>query len=94
MLTKATRLYFAEIGRKGGRKSRRALSPDEARKMVAVRLARAAYRKFATQCFWSYSPELSITAENAAWVAEQLRRNGNREAWLTANRIESLLLCR
>jgi hypothetical protein len=38
--------YLAEIGRKGGRKSRRTLTPDAARRMVAVREARRAYRRF------------------------------------------------
>jgi hypothetical protein len=91
MLTKATRDYFAAIGRKGGRVSRRALSSEQAKQMVAVRLARSAYKKFRTLCFWSYSPDLQITAANAAWVAEQLRRNGNRAAWQAAGRIQSLL---
>ena len=91
MLTKATRAYFAEIGRRGGRKSRRALSQKQARQMVAIRLARSAYRRFHTQCFWSCLPDLPVTARNAAWVAEQLRRNGNRTAWQAASRIQTLL---
>jgi hypothetical protein len=91
MLTKATRAYFAAIGRKGGRTSRRALSRAQARQMVAVRLARAAFRKFRTLCFWSYASDMRITAANASWVAEQLRRNGNRAAWQAAGRIQSLL---
>jgi hypothetical protein len=91
MLTKATRDYFAKIGRKGGQKSRRALSRAQARRMVAVRLARSAFRRFRVLCFWSYSADLKITATNAAWVAEQLRRNGNRAAWKAAGRIQSLL---
>ena len=91
MLSKATRAYFAQIGRKGGRKSRRALSTAQARQMVAVRLARSAFRRFRILCFWSYGPDLRITAENAGWVAEQLRRNGNRAAWQIAGRIQSLL---
>jgi hypothetical protein len=61
--------------------------------MVAVRLARAAFRRYRTLCFWSFAPDLQITQSNAMWVAEQLRRNGNRAAWLAAARIESLLLC-
>jgi hypothetical protein len=89
VLTKATRDYFAKIGRKGGQKSRRALS--RAQRMVAVRLARSAFRRFRVLCFWSYSADLKITAANAAWVAEQLRRNGNRAAWNAAGRIQSLL---
>jgi hypothetical protein len=59
--------------------------------MVAVRLARSAWRKFHAQCFWSYQTNLHIAPRNAAWVAEQLRRNGNRAAWQTAIRIQALL---
>ena len=94
MLTKATRTYFAEIGRRGGKKSRRALSRKQAQKMVAVRLARSAYRKFGAACFWPYVSNLQITAANADWVAMQLRRNGNLAAWQIALRIQSLLQCR
>jgi hypothetical protein len=86
------RSYLSRIGRKGGLKSRRALSERQARLMVAVRLARRAYRDFRVQCFWSYA-DLEISAANAAWVATQLRRNGNREAWQKAARIQALLLC-
>lgn len=93
MLSKATRSYFASIGRKGGQISRRSLSKGQARRMVAVRLARAAYERFRVLCFWSYAPGLKITSANAAWVAEQLRRNGNRAAWQAAGRIQSLLEC-
>jgi hypothetical protein len=91
MLTKATRAYFAEICRRGGRKSRRALSAAQARQMVAVRLARSACRRFHTQCFWSFRPNLPVTPRNAEWIAKQLRRNGNRAAWQTASRIQALL---
>jgi hypothetical protein len=93
MLSKETRAYFAEIGRRGGRMSRRALSPHQAREMVAVRLARSAFRKFFSQCFWSSPPDLEITPQNVPWVADQLRRNGNMAAWRAASRIQSLLTC-
>jgi len=93
MLSKAIHAYFARIGRTGGRKSRRALTREQAQQMVAVRLARSSYRKFRAFCFWPYRADLQITAANAAWVAEQLRRNGNRSAWQAANRILSLLKC-
>jgi len=94
MLSDALRAYFAEIGRRGGRKSRRVLAPDQARGMVAVRLARSAFRRYRTECFWPHSRNLRITAANAGWVARQLRRNGNRAAWREAARIEALLPCR
>ena len=37
--------YFAEIGRRGGIKSRRALDPETARRMVRIREARRAARR-------------------------------------------------
>jgi hypothetical protein len=76
------REYLARIGRAGGQKSRRTLSSEAARRMVAVREARRAYRRFYTRCFWSYRPDLEIGMDDVAWVAEQLMKHGNREAWL------------
>lgn len=73
--------YLAEIGRRGGLKSRRRLSPEEARAMVRVREARRAYRRFHASCFWSSPPGLVIGVDDVAWVAEQLMRHGGREAW-------------
>ncbi len=81
------RRYLAEIGRRGGRTSKRALSAEQARGMVAVREARRAYRKFHARCFWSYAPDLRITAEDVPWVAEQLRKHGGWEAWDVAGRL-------
>lgn len=79
--------YLASIGARGGRKSRRVLDPETARAMVRVREARRAYRRFRTLCFWSYRPDLVITAEDVPWVAEQLMRHGNREAWRVGARL-------
>jgi len=73
--------YLAEIGRRGGKKSRRALDPETARNMVRVREARRAYRRFRASCFWSYNPDLQIGTNDVAWVADTLMKNGNREAW-------------
>lgn len=73
--------YLAEIGARGGRKSRRVLSADTAREMVRVREARRAFRRFRSTCFWSYRPDLVIGASDIAWVAEQLMKHGNRDAW-------------
>jgi hypothetical protein len=73
--------YLAEIGARGGRKSRRTLDPQAARTMVRVREARRAFRRFRSTCFWSYRPDLVIRAEDIGWVAEQLMKHGNREAW-------------
>jgi hypothetical protein len=81
------REYLAEIGRRGGRASRRTLNPEQARAMVRVREARRAYRRFHAQCFWSYAPDLRITGADVPWVLEQLRRHGGRAAWNEAARL-------
>lgn len=73
--------YLARIGARGGRKSRRRLDAETARTMVKVREARRAFRRFRATCFWSYRPDLAITAADIPWVAEQLMKHGNREAW-------------
>jgi hypothetical protein len=83
--------YFAEIGARGGRKSRRALPPETARAMVWVREARRAFRRFYSTCFWSYRPDLVIGNADVAWVAEQLRKHGNREAWRVAEQLSPSL---
>jgi hypothetical protein len=55
--------------------------------MVRVRDARRAFRRFYTTCFWSYRPDLVITAEDVPWVAEQLMKHGDREAWRVGARL-------
>jgi hypothetical protein len=81
------RSYLAAIGRRGGEKSRRVLSSEDARRMVRTREARRAYKRFYASCFWSYAPDLLIGSEDITWVAETLRRYGNRNAWETAHRL-------
>lgn len=81
------RRYLAEIGARGGRKSRRRLDAETARAMVRVREARRAFRRFRSTCFWSYRPDLEIGIEDVAWVAEQLMKHGNREAWRVGARL-------
>ncbi len=73
--------YLSRIGRRGGLKSRRTLDSVTARRMVAVRQARRAFRRFHTSCFCSYRPDLVIGADDVEWVSEQLMKQGNREAW-------------
>ena len=77
--------YLAKIGRKGGIKSRRQLDPADARRMVQVREARRAFRRFHATCFWSYRDELEIGKDDVSWVAEQLMKHGDREAWRIGN---------
>ena len=81
------RRYLQEIGRRGGLKSRRALDAGTARDMVRVREARRAFKRFRTTCFWSYRPDLVIGLAEVPWVAEQLKKQGNREAWRVAERL-------
>jgi len=81
------REYLRQIGRRGGLKSRRVLDPEAARNMVRVREARRAFRRFRATCFWSYRPDLPIGIGDVPWVAEQLRKHGNREAWRVAARL-------
>ena len=80
-MKKIVKAYLAEIGRRGGRKSRRVLDPKTARAMVRVREARRIYRRFHAECFWSFDPDYRIGPSDVAWVAEQLRKHGEREAW-------------
>jgi hypothetical protein len=79
--------YLAQIGARGGRKSRRRLDSATAKAMVRVREARRAFRRFRVQCFWSYRPDLVIGADEVPWVAEQLMKYGNREAWRIGARL-------
>ncbi len=86
-MKQAVRDYLAEIGRRGGRRSRRVLTSDDAREMVNVREAQRLYRRFHATCFWSYNPEHRIGKKDVAWVAEQLKKHGGREAWDAAARL-------
>jgi hypothetical protein len=80
-MSERIRRYLSQIGRRGGRKSRRTLDSETARNMVRLREAKRAYRRFHARCFWSYDPDYALTLDDVAWVAEQLMRNGGREAW-------------
>jgi hypothetical protein len=83
-MERIVKFYLAEIGRRGGRKSRRALAPETARAMVRVREARRAYRRFHAKCFWSFDPAYTIGTADIIWVVAQLRRHGGRDAWEVA----------
>ena len=75
------RHYLAEIGRRGGQRSRRELDPETARRMVLVREARRAFRRFHARCFWSAPADYCVTEADLAWVAERLKTFGGREGW-------------
>jgi hypothetical protein len=87
MVDSAVRRYMARIGRKGGLRSRRRLSEDQARRMVLLREAGRAFREFHDRCFWSSPPDLRIQAADLPWVVEQLRRHGGRDGWERAQRL-------
>jgi hypothetical protein len=73
--------YFSELGRRGGRLSRRRLSREQAQQMVVVREARRAFRDFHARCFWSSDASLRITQRDVPWVADRLMRFGGRAGW-------------
>jgi hypothetical protein len=75
------RNYLSQIGSKGGRKSRRELDPESARRMVRVREARRAFRRFRSRCFWSHDPSYLVREADIPWVADQLMRFGGRQGW-------------
>lgn len=83
----AIRKYLAEIGRRGGRRSRRTLDAETARNMVRVREARRAFRRFHALCFPSHPAGLAIALVDVPWVAEQLMALGDEAARQAAARL-------
>ena len=75
------RAYLAGIGSRGGRKSRRRLDSETARRMARVRDARRAFSRFHAECFWSCDPAYVVTNRDVPWVAEQLMKFGGRAGW-------------
>ena len=79
--------YLSEIGRKGGRKSRRELSSSDARNMVRVREARRAFRKFHARCFWYLREDLEVSLDDIPEIVRGLRQNGGREGFFLAAKL-------
>lgn len=73
--------YLSEIGRRGGKKSRRQLDSQIARDMVRVREARRAFADFHASCFWSYDPNYRVTLNDVPWVARCLMEHGGWRGW-------------
>ncbi len=73
--------YLSAIGRRGGKKSRRVLTQEDAKRMVRIREAKRAYRKFHTQCFWSFDRDYPVTAKDIPWVARRLMTHGGKKGW-------------
>jgi hypothetical protein len=86
-MTPAIRRYLAEIGRRGGLRSRRRLDPGTARQMVRVREARRAFQRFHGRCFWSAPRDYVVTAADLPWIAKQLMTHGGREGWRIGGRL-------
>ena len=81
-INKYVSVYLSEIGRVGGLKSRRKLDSKTAHDMVRLREARRLYKKYHTQCFWSYDPQYVVRLSDIPWLCEQLMKNGNRKLWM------------
>jgi hypothetical protein len=84
---KQIRSYLAEIGRRGGKKSRRHLSSEQARGMVRVREARRAFREFHAQCFWYMPKDLKVTLADVSEIVRGLRQHGGRRGFTLATRL-------
>jgi len=82
--------YLREIGAKGGRKSRRKLDPAQARRMVAIREARRAFRVYKTQCFWSFNPDWKIHEDQVPLIIQTLRTEGDAKTHAIAKRLKKL----
>ena len=81
------RAYLADIGRRGGRRSRRALDSETARMMVCLREARRAFKRFRARCFWSTPATYVVTVADIPWVARQLMTHGGQEGWRIGGRL-------
>lgn len=81
------RAYLSGIGRKGGAKSRRVLSPEDAKNMVKVREARRAFRQFHAQCFWYMREDMDVRLEDVPEIVRGLRRNGGRQGYALAAKL-------
>lgn len=79
--------YLSKIGRKGGTKSRRRLSSEDARNMVRVREARRAFRTFHAQCFWYMRQDMNVTISDIPEIVRGLRNNGGRQGFLLAAKL-------
>jgi hypothetical protein len=84
--------YLAKIGSQGGKKSRRVLTPAQAKRMVAVREARKAFRQHRHEYFWSYRDDARIDASSIPMVIDGLKTEGNRRAYEWARKIQRLYL--
>jgi len=92
------RAYLAEIGRRGGRKSRRRLSSERARDMVRVREVRRCFdlenliERYREQCLWFLRPDyFPRTTKELLDVLDWIERYGDRTGYERAEEIRSWL---
>ncbi len=83
----SVRAYLAQIGRKGGTRSRRKLSSQDARNMVRMREAGRAFREFHTQCFWYLRKDVKLTLDDVPEIVRGLRQNGGLRGYLVAAKL-------
>lgn len=84
---KAISEYFAGIGKKGGARSRRALSSKDAKEMVRIRETRRAYRKYHAQCFWYMPPDMEVKPSDIPEIIRGLQKYGGRQGFLLAAKL-------
>jgi len=85
-----TQAYLRRIGSRGGKAGRRTLSPEQARRMVALREARKAYRQHRHEYFWHAPDDLIIQPAHIPFVIKGLMNEGNRAAFEKARHIKRL----
>lgn len=79
------------MGSKGGRLSKRKLSPLESNQMLAVREANRAFKLYKSTCFWSFPDNFKVTQSNLYLVTKALKEQGNLKAFNKARQIEQYL---
>lgn len=82
--------YLARIGSRGGKKSRRGLTREQARRMVAVREAQKAYDTHRSEYFWYARDGVKIDEASVPFVVQGLMNEGDRAAFEKARRIKRL----
>lgn len=78
---------MAQIGSKGGSKSKRKLSAEDARMMVKLREARRAYKKYYAMCFWHMKEDLIPKRKDLSIIAKYLKRYGDRQAYIIGRKL-------
>jgi hypothetical protein len=63
------------------------LSTTQTLSLETLELARTAFARFHTQCFWFMREDLEISEEHLEMIIRGLRTHGNREAFLLAARL-------